>query len=65
MLDDFAPQPRDAQDKVGYVKTRPRAATLQALREIAKIASMDDLKKARGYMSLATYRVFAQCERKT
>lgn len=65
VLDDFAPPPRDTQEKFGYVRTGPRAATVQALRELAKITSMDDLKKAHGYMSLAQYRVFAQCERKT
>lgn len=60
-LSEFIPKPPTGVEMLGKVKAKPRRATVNACAELAKITSMAELKQARGYMSAATYRVFAQC----
>jgi hypothetical protein len=64
VLDDFARRPFPTQRSGKQDKPKPSPVTIAALKEIDACTSMDEFKRAKGYLSAAAYRVFAQCERR-
>jgi hypothetical protein len=60
-LAQFIPAPPTGVEQLGKVPSRPRPATVNACAEIDRVWSVDELKRTRGYMSAAAYRIFAQC----
>lgn len=66
VLDDFGPAvyERVPTKNPNREKVPPRGITVDALAELDHVDSLAELRRTRGYMSAAQYRVFSQCERR-